>query len=116
MNLSLSDLLGVLSVVAYLAGIGAVTVRAVMLRQRQRQEEERVGSATRAPGVALLFAVTAGMYVLLLAMDAPTVWAVLSNRVTDIPPASTARAALFAVWIWTLHTLLYRLARGRLDA
>lgn len=104
--MGLSDLVGVLAVVIYLAGIGAVTVRTVMLCLR-------ISPTGR--GLLTLFALAGGLYILLIAIDVPSVVAVLSNDVDDIPPASTLRAAVFGVFTWTLHSLLYRLARGRLD-
>lgn len=107
MMMELSDFLGVLAVALYLAGVGAVTVRALMLRARQRPEQGR-------GGFAFLLVLVGGLYILFVAADAPSVLSILGNQVDDIPPASTARTALIAAWLWLLHTLLYRLARGRL--
>ncbi|MBZ9753515.1 hypothetical protein K7W42_22035 [Deinococcus sp. HMF7604] len=100
----LSDLLGVLAVLTYLAGVGAVTVRAVMLRKQQG------GGLT----LSLVLALVALAYVGLLLSDAPSVLSVLRNDVEDIPPASSFRTGLFAAYAWILHALLFRLARGRL--
>lgn len=107
MTTGLNDLLGVLAVAFYLAGMAAVTVRAVMLRNRQQSDRGR-------GGVAALFLVTGFVYVLFILLEAPTVMTVLTNRVDDIPPASSLRAFTFGVWLWLLHMLLFRLARGRL--
>lgn len=106
MATELNDLLGVIAVAVYLAGIGAVTVRTVMLCLRV--------SVTKR-GLLTLFALSGLLYIVLIAIDVPSVVAVLSNDVDDIPPASTFRAAVFGVFTWALHTLLFRLARGRLD-
>lgn len=104
MAVELFDLLGVLAVAAYLAGMGAVTLRALILRRQQRMG----WSVT-----AVLLCCVACTYILLVLADAPSVLTVLSNRVDDIPPASTARTGLFALWTWVLHAVMLRLAYGR---
>lgn len=102
-----TDLLGVLAVVVYMMGVGAVTTRALMLRMRQIPPPKRHGTAY------LLAALTA-VYLLIVASGAPGVLSVLSNGLDDIPLTATARTGVLAGIMWTLHTLLYRLARGRL--
>lgn len=103
-----TDLLGVLATVIYLAGMGAVTVRALLLRRRQHPPEGR--SLT-----AFTLACAAVGYLLFIFADAPSVVSVLTNSADDIPLSSTARALLFGAWMWLLHALLWRLARGRLQ-
>lgn len=104
MAIEFADLLGVLAVAAYLAGVGAVTVRVLLLRRAQR-----AGRGVITPALLLL----ALAYIGAVLLDAPGVLAVLSNGVDDIPPASTGRTGLFAAWVWVLHAALLRLAYGR---
>ncbi len=105
MAVEFMDLLGVLAVVAFLAGLGAVSVRAMLLRRQQLAGSSGVTGP-------LLVALTA-LYIILVAFDATSVVAVLTNRVDDIPPASTFRTALIAGIMWLLHAVLLRLAYGR---
>lgn len=104
MAVEFMDLFGVLAVVAFLAGLGAVSVRAMLLRRQQRGMNGVTGP--------LLVALTA-LYIILVAFDATSVVAVLTNQVDDIPPASTFRTALIAAIMWLLHAVLLRLAYGR---
>lgn len=104
-----NDLLGVLSVIAYLAGIGAVTVRTILLCWRLRGADSGIRFLPALLGVA------GALYIGCIAVDVSSVVAVLSNTVNDIPPSSTFRAAVFGVFTWTLHSLLFRLAKGRLN-
>lgn len=104
MAVELTDLLGVLAVAAYLAGMGAVTVRVLLLRRAQR---------TGRGVIALALLLLALAYIGAVLLDAPGVLAALSNGVDDIPPASTGRTGLFAAWVWVLHAALLRLAHGR---
>ncbi len=102
-----SDLLGVLAVLAFMAGLGAVTTRALILRMRQIPPPEKHGKAY------LLAALTV-LYIVLVGSGAPSVLNVLSNGLDDIPPPGTFRTAVLAAIMWTLHALLLKLARGRL--
>lgn len=108
MTVEYHDLLGVLASVAFLAGLGAVSTRTLMLRLRQVPPPKRHGTAY------LLAALTV-LYVAVAALGAPSVLTVLTNDVADLPLASTLRTAVLAAIMWTLHTLLLRLARGRLQ-
>lgn len=101
-----SDLLGVTAQAAVWSGIAAVAWAAYGLRRRQ------------CPGTwggwsAALLVLTV-LYLLLAAVDIPSVGSVLHNRVQDIPQISTLRTGLFAVWLWVLRRQIDRLARGRL--
>lgn len=104
----LTDLLGVLAIVAFMAGLGAVTVRALLLRLRQVPPPQRHGMAYLLAGLTVL-------YLLIVAAGVPSVLLVLGNNLDDIPLTSTLRTAVLAGIMWTLHTLLLRLARGRLQ-
>lgn len=106
-NLEWGDLAGVLSVAAYLAGIGAVT----MLNWRLARREGR----GRALVVALVM--VAGLYIGAVLTEAPSVMTVLRNGVADIPPSSAIRTWFFAAWVWleyaTLFNLYWRPAHAR---
>lgn len=97
------DLLGVLSVVAYLAGVGAVTV--LVWRLLQRGPDGR--------GVAAALCIVALLYIGAAATDAPGVLTVLRNGVDDIPPVSAARTGTFALWTWLLFVALLVVWRRR---
>lgn len=100
----LNDVLGVLAVAGYLAGIGACTIRVILLHRVLWPDRIR-------PGFWL--AVLALAYITFVLFDAVGVISVLSNSLNDIPPSSTARTAVLAAWLWALHAELIRLAKGR---
>ena len=95
------DLIGLLVVLAYLMGMGAVTVRAWMLAWKGQRS------------LAGLLIVAALLYLGSVLTDAPSVLTVLTNGVDDIPPTSSLRTGLFAVWVWGVHSLLLMLYRRR---
>ena len=101
------DILGVLAMVAYLAGVGAVTLRMLILRRWQAKGKVRGGVFS-----AFLFLLGTA-YILLVALDASSVVTVLTNGVDDIPPSSTLRTALIAAWMWVVWVQLARLAYGK---
>ena len=99
-----SDFLALMAVAIYLAGVGAITTRALILRRRQ-------GDGLGLASFMLIMLTVAYIGVILL--DAPSVLNILSNHVDDIPPTSTVRMAIFAAWTWVVHWVLLRLAYGR---
>lgn len=108
MTVEYQDLLGVVATVAFLSGLGAVTTRALILRLRQVPPPERHGTAYLLAALTVLYMGFAGL-------GAPSALAVLTNDVADLPLASSLRTAVLAAIMWTLHVLLLRLARGRLQ-
>ncbi len=104
MAVELTDLLGVLSVAAFLAGLGAVSVRTLLLLRQQYGNWGVLGPA--------LLGLTA-FYIVWVALDAQSVVAVLTNQVDDIPPQNTLRTTLIAGIEWLVHYALLRLAYGR---
>jgi len=103
--MELNDLFGVLAVVIYLAGIGACTIRVILLHRAMWPGKPR-------PGMWL--SILAAVYVTFVLFDAVGVVSVLSNSLNDIPPTSTARTAVLGAWLWALHGELIRLAKGSL--
>lgn len=103
MAIEITDFIGILSVVAYLAGIGAVTVMVWRLLQR----------GTDGRGLAVALSVVALVYIGAAATDAPGVLTVLRNGVSDIPPLSVGRTGTFALWTWLLFTALLVVYRRR---
>lgn len=101
MTLEWGDLAGVLSVVAYLAGIGAVTM--LLWRMLRHLGHSRA--------VAVALAVVAALYIGAMLTEAPSVVTVLRNGVSDIPPASTGRTSTFAAWVWLLFAALMTIYR-----
>lgn len=98
----LSDMAGVLTVVAYLMGMGAMTGLAWVLTRRAGE-----GRA----GVVVLTVVFV-LYLVGIALDAvPSVVTVLTNGVDDIPPSGSVRTGLFASWMWIVYGVM--LARYR---
>lgn len=104
MAIEFSDLLGVLAVVLYLAGIGAITTRALMLRRQQ-------GGGRGWVSVLLVLVTLA--YIAVVLGDAPSVLTILNNQISDIPPTSALRTGTFGLWTWLVHAVLLHLAYGR---
>lgn len=98
-----ADMLGVLTVAAYLMGMGGITYL-VWLTNR------RTGAPWR---TAAVLATVFALYLVGVGLDAvPSVTTVLTNGVGDIPPSASGRTALFAVWTWVLYAWMLARYRG----
>lgn len=102
----INDLLGLLAVLLQFSGVGAVSVRAYMLRRQQAH--------TYKLGLSGTLIVLAGAWLFLNLFDVRSVWGAVGNGLEDIPPVTTLRVAVFGVWLWVFHTVLMRLAKEEL--
>lgn len=102
------DLLAAVALLAFVAGMGGVTYRAVMLLVQLIAPKPH----WRERG-ALLVILALG-YLALLALDVPSVLASLRENSSHATPDSVIRTSVFAAWLWTLNTILLMLARGTL--
>ncbi|BBN95687.1 hypothetical protein DEIGR_100854 [Deinococcus grandis] len=102
------DLLAALALLAFVSGMGGVTYRAVMLLIQliapKPHWQERG---------ALLIILALG-YIVLLALDVPSVLASLRDNSSHATLDSVLRTSVFAAWLWVLNTILLMLARGTL--
>ena len=105
------DLMAAVALVLFVSGAGGVTYRAVLLLVQLIPPKP--WWIHRGILLVILFI----GYVLLLALDVPSVLASLR----DGGPAratveSVTRTAVFGAWLWTLNTILLMLARGTLGS
>lgn len=109
MAIPLLDLLAALALLAFVSGMGGVTYRAFMLLV------QLIPPKPWWIHRGILLIVLAVGYMVLLALDVPSVLASLRDgSATRATPESVARTTVFALWLWTLNTILLMLARGRL--
>lgn len=101
-----NDLLGFIAVLLQFSGVGAVSVRAYLLRHRQ--------TGCRTLGRSGTLIALAGAWLFLNFFDVNSVWGALGNSVEDIPPVTTLRIAVFGAWLWVLQGVLLRLAKEEL--
>ncbi|WP_135230525.1 hypothetical protein [Deinococcus fonticola] len=102
----LNDLLGLIAVLLQFGGVGAVSVRAYLLRRRQTRCQ-----AVGWSGVLILLT---GLWLALNSFDVGSVWGAIGNDLKDIPLATTLRIAVFSAWLWVLQGVLTRLAKEEL--
>lgn len=102
-----NDLLGLLAVLLQFSGVGAVSMRAYLLRRRQAGK-----NAFGRGGLLIVFALA---WLALSLADVNTIYASVGNGLDDIPFVTTMRVALLGLWLWVLQDLLMSLAKEKLQ-